>query len=156
MLIELAHYYKQHPPSHSIAFIAFSAEEAGLVGSRYYTERPFFKLNKIKFLTNLDLFATGEEGMTAVNGSVFTAQFALLEKINTANNYLPKIGKRGEAANSDHYFFYKANVPCFFLYLQGDWPHYHDVNDQTPIPFTKFKEAFSLIVDFNDGLMKGK
>lgn len=154
MLVELANYYAQNPPSCSVAFIAFSAEEAGLVGSRYYTESPFFPLNQIKFLLNLDLFATGEEGMTAVNGSIFSDEFSLLEKINQENNYLPKIGKRGEAANSDHYFFYKENVPCFFFYLQGDWKHYHDVNDSTPIPFSKFTEAFSLIRDFANQLAK--
>ncbi|MGB0523063.1 MAG: M28 family metallopeptidase [Flammeovirgaceae bacterium] len=154
MLIELANYYAKNPPACSVAFIAFSAEEAGLVGSRYYTESPFFPLKQIKFLINLDLFATGEKGMTAVNGSVYKEAFALLEQINQTHNYLPRIGKRGEAANSDHYFFYKENVPCFFFYLEGDWKHYHDVNDTTPIPFSKFKEAFLLIRDFTNQLAK--
>ncbi len=154
MLIELANYYAQNPPKFSVAFIAFGAEEAGLLGSRYYTALPFFSLQSIKFLTNLDLFATGEQGMTVVNGSVFKKEFELLQSINEQENYLVHIAKRGEAANSDHYFFYLAGVRCFFMYLQGAWTNYHDVADKTPIPYSKFKESFLLIRDFNDALMK--
>lgn len=153
MLIEMANHYAKNPPKYSVAFIAFGAEEAGLVGSRYYTALPFFSLQSIKFLTNLDLFATGEKGMTVVNGSIFKKEFELLESVNEQGNYLPLIAKRGEAANSDHYFFYLAGVRSFFMYLQGDWANYHDTADKTPIPYTKFKESFLLIRDFTDALM---
>jgi aminopeptidase YwaD len=156
MLIELANYYAQNPPKFSVAFIAFGAEEAGLVGSRYYTALPFFPLQSIKFLTNLDLFATGEKGMTVVNGSIFKKEFELLKSINADKNYLSNIATRGEAANSDHYFFYLAGVRCFFMYLQGAWTNYHDVADKTPIPYSKFKESFLLIKDFNNALMNEK
>ena len=153
-LIELANHYAKNPPKYSVAFIAFGAEEAGLVGSRYYTALPYFSLQSIKFLINLDLFATGEEGMTAVNGSIFKEEFELLQQINQEKGYLKQIGKRGEAANSDHYFFYQAGVPCFFFYLQGDWKHYHDVDDKTPVPYTDFEDAYHLVKDFSDALMR--
>ena len=153
MLIELAYHYAKNPPRYTVVFIAFGGEEAGLVGSRYYTALPYFPLQKIKFLSNVDLFGTGEEGTTVVNGSVLKEQFALLQKINDEKKYLKQVSKRGEAANSDHYFFYKAGVPSFFFYLRGNWTHYHDVNDNAPLPYTKFKEAFALLRDFNDALM---
>jgi len=153
MLIEIANYYAKNPPSYSVAFIAFGAEEAGLVGSRYYTALPFFSLQSIKFLINLDLFGTGATGTTVVNGAIFKEEFELLKSINEEKKYLKTVAKRGEAANSDHYFFYQAGIRCFFLYLQGDWPHYHDVNDATPLPYSHFPQAFGLIKDFSDALM---
>ena len=58
MLLNLAKYYKAHPANYSIAFIFFSGEEAGLLGSKYYSEHPIFPLSKIKFLVNLVLLGT--------------------------------------------------------------------------------------------------
>ncbi|MEN7547298.1 M28 family peptidase [Rapidithrix thailandica] len=152
MLIELANYFSKNPPEYSVAFMAFGGEEAGLIGSKFYTENTFFPLKKIKFLLNLDLFGTGEKGATVVNGSVFKEAFALLTEINKENNYITEIKSRGKAANSDHYFFSEKGVPAFFIYLMGDWEHYHDIQDQKPLPYTEFRDAFRLLVDFAERL----
>jgi hypothetical protein len=148
MLLELADYFSKHPHSYSVAFIAFGAEEAGLIGSKYYVEHPLFPLKKIKWLMNLDLIATGEKGGTIVNGAVFKEDFDKIVEINKIENYLPIIHVRGKAANSDHYFFSEKGVKSFFLYLMGDWTNYHDIYDKPPVPLSKFKETFQLLVDF--------
>src|SRR5690606_14083057 len=75
MLLELAEHYSQNPPDYSIVFMAFAAEEAGLLGSFHYTQNPFFPLQRIRFLINLDLLGTGDDGMMAVNGSIHPAEF---------------------------------------------------------------------------------
>ncbi|RNI26300.1 M28 family metallopeptidase [Rufibacter latericius] len=152
MLLELARHYAQpqNAPDFSIAFMAFAGEEAGLVGSRFYTENPLFPLNKIKFLLNLDLMSTGEEGMMVVNGSVYPKQFALLQSLNQQHGYLSQIKSRGKAANSDHYFFSEKGVPAFFFYtLGGTTTEYHHPNDKAEtLPLTKFKEVMALIQGF--------
>jgi aminopeptidase YwaD len=149
MLLELARYFKENPPRYSIALIAFGAEEAGLIGSKYFTENPLVPLTKIRFLINLDLMGTGDDGMMVVNGSVFEKEFNELTKINTDKAYLAAIKKRGKAANSDHFFFTEKGVPAFFFYTLGGITAYHDVNDipQT-LPLTKFREVFRLITAF--------
>ncbi len=152
LLLELAHYFKENPQPYSIAFMAFSGEEAGLIGSKHYVDQPFFPLDHISFLLNIDLMATGEEGTTVVNATEFPQAFAYLQQLNGEKNYLSAVKSRGPAANSDHYFFYKAGVPSFFLYLMGDWPHYHDVQDQAPVPLTEFEDTFYLLKDFVEGL----
>ncbi|MCS6823832.1 MAG: M28 family peptidase [Cytophagaceae bacterium] len=149
MLLELADYYSKNTPKYSMLFIAFGAEEAGLIGSRYYTENPWVALNKIKFMLNLDLLGTGDEGIMAVNGSVFEKEFSVLQKINEENNLLPAVKKRGKAANSDHYYFTEKGVRSFFLYTLGGISAYHDVYDiPATLPLTKFKEVFTLITKF--------
>ncbi|MFL5752563.1 MAG: M28 family metallopeptidase, partial [Bacteroidia bacterium] len=136
-------------PKCSIAFICFSAEEAGLLGSEYYVNHPLFPLSKIKFLVNLDLLGTGDEGITVVNATEFKKQFEVLKQINEEKKYLPLVKPRGKAHNSDHYWFSEKGVPCFFIYTMGGIKAYHDVYDlpQT-LPLTKFSEVFRLIVDF--------
>ena len=84
MLLSLARYYSSHQDSlrYSIAFMAFSGEEMSLLGSKYYTEHPLFPLANIRFLVNMDIMGTGDEGITVVNGTIYKPAFNDLVKIN--------------------------------------------------------------------------
>ncbi len=119
MLLNMAKYYAQNKPKYSTAFIAFGAEELGILGSKYFTENPLFELYKIKFLVNFDLTGTGEEGIQVVNGSVYKDKFNLLKHLNAENNLLTEVKIRGAACNSDHCMFDKKGVPNFFIYTLG-------------------------------------
>ncbi|MEO6901813.1 MAG: M28 family peptidase [Bacteroidia bacterium] len=149
MLLSLARYYRLHPPSYSIAFMAFGAEEVGLVGSSYYTEHPLFPLNKIRFLLNMDIMGTGEEGITVVNGSVYKTEFDTLKQINLKNNFIKDVKIRGKAANSDHYYFSEKSVKAFFIYTMGGIKAYHDIYDKAEtLPLNEFENIFKLITKF--------
>lgn len=153
VLLNLAKYYKAHPAKYSIAFVFFSGEEAGLLGSKYYSEHPMFSLSKIKFLTNLDLLGTGDEGIMVVNATVFKNQFEKLNQINLEQQYLKQIKQRGKAANSDHYWFTEKGVPSFFIYTMGGIQAYHDIYDiETTLPLTKYLEVCKLLIEFNSKL----
>ena len=150
MLLEFAHYYMENPPEYSMLFIAFAGEESGLLGSSYFVTHPSIPLANIHFLINLDLLGTGDDGIMVVNGSVFKPAYNRLIAINEEKKLLPAIKMRGEAANSDHYPFYKKGVPCFFIYTLGGVAAYHDVQDVAKtLPLTKYREVFQLIVLFN-------
>ncbi|HTM98945.1 MAG TPA: M28 family peptidase [Pedobacter sp.] len=155
LLLNLAKFYAKNPQPYTIAFICFAAEEAGLIGSKYFTENPLIKLSQIRFLLNLDLVGTGDTGATVVNATVYPKEFSLLNSINDTHKFLPKINLRGKAANSDHYFFTEKGVPAFFLYTQGGISAYHDVNDKAEtLPLTAYRNLFNLILKFNTGLME--
>lgn len=149
LLLEMARYYVNNPAEVNIVFMAFAGEEVGLLGSRYYTENPIFPLKEIQFLFNLDIMGSGEEGVTVVNATVFPEQFEVLKSINDKQQFLPKIGSRGPAANSDHYFFTQKGVPAFFMYTMGPNKHYHDVYDTyEELSFNKFNSIYQLLIDF--------
>ncbi|OUJ76300.1 hypothetical protein BXP70_00030 [Hymenobacter crusticola] len=151
MLLELAAYYAQptHQPAYSIVFIAFGAEEAGLLGSYYFTEHPLFPLARIRFLVNLDLLGTGEEGITVVNGRLLEPAFQRLIQLNESNHFVPQVAARGRAANSDHFPFSERGVPAFFLYTRGGITAYHDVYDRAEtLPLTAFTGVFHLLTSF--------
>ena len=149
MLLDLADYYGEHPPKYNTVFILFAGEEAGLVGSKFFVEHPLFPLNKIKFLLNLDLMADAKKGITVVNGSIFNDAFDRLNAINERESLLNQVKARGAAANSDHYPFYEKGVLSFFIYTEGDYKHYHDVNDVPEnIPLTNYSEVFRLTTSF--------
>ena len=155
MLLELAEHYSkpENRPKYSIAFIAFAAEEAGLLGSFYYVQNPLFPLGSIRFLINLDLLGTGDDGLMVVNGQVHKKEFALLDSLNKTQHLLPQIKSRGKAANSDHYPFSEKGVPAFFFYTLGGTAAYHNTQDYAAqLPLTKFPEVFKLITSFTCAL----
>jgi hypothetical protein len=149
MLLSFAKYYASNKPKFNTVCIAFSGEEAGLIGSEYFVNNPLVPLDRIKFLFNMDLMCNGEEGITIVNGQVYEKEFLMLDSINKKNNFVAQIKSRGKAANSDHYWFSEKGVPSFFAYTMGGVPHYHDVNDRTEtLSFKAFESIFDLIKNF--------
>jgi Zn-dependent M28 family amino/carboxypeptidase len=130
-------------------FIAFGAEEAGLVGSHYFVEHPLFDLKKIRFLLNTDIMGSGEEGITVVNATLFKTEFEKLTQINLEANYLTQVKSRGPAANSDHYFFTEKGVPAFFVYTMGPNKHYHDIQDTAEeLSYAAFEPLAKLLLAF--------
>lgn len=153
-LLSLAKYYAKNPQKYTIAFICFAGEEAGILGSKYFTENPLIPLPNIRFLINVDMVGTGETGATVVNATQYAKEFEALKKINEEGKFLVKINPRGKAANSDHYFFTEKGVPAFFLYTQGGIAAYHDIFDKPEtLPFTVYENLFKLFVGFNKTLM---
>jgi len=154
-LLSLAKYYATHPQRYSMAFLCFSGEEAGLLGSMYFAEHPLIPLSNIRFLINLDLEGTGEEGITVVNATIHPKEFELMKQVNANGHYLVKVYSRGKAPNSDHYPFTEKGVPAFYLYTMGGIKAYHDVYDiSKTLPLNEYNHLFKLLVDFNAGMMK--
>lgn len=153
MLLSLANYFSDKSPKYNLVFIAFGAEEAGILGSKYYVENPLFPLDDIKFVLNLDIMGTGDEGITVVNGLLHKKQFKQLTSINKKQEYLSKIKIRGRAANSDHYWFSQLGIPSFFIYTMGGIKAYHDVYDRSEtLPMSEFNDLFHLLIDFIEAI----
>jgi Zn-dependent M28 family amino/carboxypeptidase len=116
---------------YTYVFLLFGGEESGLVGSHYFAENPLIRLSKVKLLINIDLFCGGEDGMMVVNAnSRETKPYVdLLQSINDERGYAPKIARRDNAANSDHYWF-TSDCPAIFIYtLGGPFGGYHSPTD---------------------------
>jgi aminopeptidase YwaD len=138
----------ENQPECTILFIAFGAEEVGLVGSQHYvTREPLIPLVKTGFILNLDLMGNGDKGITAVAGSDYPDLFDRLVKLNGEMKAVPEVKARKNAPNSDHYYFVQAGVKGFFIYTLGGPPHYHDVNDTAEnLVFSRFLEVRGLLI----------
>jgi Zn-dependent M28 family amino/carboxypeptidase len=53
-VMNAATYFSKHPPKRSIMFIAFTAEEMGMLGSRYFSDHPVIPLTRIVYNLNCD------------------------------------------------------------------------------------------------------
>lgn len=130
MMLDMAKQLITHPlPRHHVMFVAFGAEEAGLVGSKYYVDHPIYPLALTSFVLNLDLMGNGVDGITAVGANECATPFNRLKNLNDSLKVVPLIKPRKNAPNSDQYFFILKGVPALFLYTMGGPKWYHDVND---------------------------
>ena len=153
LLLNLIKHFSASKPAYSVVFIAFAAEEIGLVGSKYFTDHPLFPLAKIKFLLNFDLAGTGDDGIQVVNGKIYQKKFDLMTRLNDQDKLLKQIKIRGEACNSDHCMFHTKGVPCFFIYTLGGIQAYHDIYDRPDtLPLTDYQDYFTLLVKFIENL----
>lgn len=155
MLLTLAKHYasSSEPPPYTMVFVAFAAEEIGLVGSKYYVENALTPLEDIRFLINLDILGTGEDGIQIVNSAIHKKEYELMDGINRRKQFLKQIKLRGERCNSDHCYFHMAGVPSFFIYTLGGIAHYHNIWDKAEtLPLNEFPDLKLLLVEFIQSL----
>jgi len=148
MLLDLAKRFSltSDRPKYSTAFMLFSGEEAGLLGSAYYTENSLFPLNKIKMLVNLDMMGTGSGGVTVFNGSTYPREYCKLDSLNKSLRLNIALRSKGISKASDHYLFYLKKVPVLFFNCTGNEVGYHITGDKyDALPFTVYENLFKLI-----------
>ncbi|MBL7962738.1 MAG: M28 family peptidase [Flavobacteriales bacterium] len=149
MLLCLARHYVKNPGKRNILFIAFAGEEAGLEGSSWCVVNRAIDWAGVKLLINLDIFGTGDEGITVVNATAQQKAFDQLVAINARTPRLATVKSRGPACNSDHCPFAQRGVPALFLYTMGGIKAYHDVDDRREtLPLTAFPALHATLVEF--------
>lgn len=130
-VLDMARVLSERQRHYTYLFLFFGGEESGLVGSRYFVEQSVVNLSKVKLLINIDLFCGGDDGLMVVNAddSRTKPYVDLLQSINDTRGYAAKVGRRANAANSDHWFF-TNHCPAIFIYtLGGPYGGYHSPTD---------------------------
>lgn len=131
-VIELARAFGAGPrPHRNILFMTFAGEEDGLLGSRYFCEHPTVELNRVKAMVNFDMIGRSSGGATEFDGT-FTAR-ELPDIVERANEkvglkFSVLKGKNQYWAQSDHYSFWKKNIPVVFPFT-GIHRQYHQPTD---------------------------
>lgn len=130
-VLELARYFSQNGVKEkcNFLFICFSAEEAGLIGSKYFTEHPTLDLTKVQCMFNMDMIGRLNEGKALfVSGTGTAPDFEpLIDK--TSTSLVVKKDSSG-IGPSDHTAFYLKNVPVLFFFT-GVHSDYHKPSDDT-------------------------
>ncbi|WP_447753547.1 M28 family metallopeptidase [Sphingopyxis fribergensis] len=117
-LVTLAQaFHKAGAPDRSIVFLAVTAEESGLLGSKYYAENPIFPLAQTVGGVNMDaLNAIGPTKDIVVVGrgkselDAYVAKLAEMDKRVIKDEPTPE---KGFYYRSDHFSFAKLGVPMF-------------------------------------------
>jgi len=131
MMLELAEKFSRTKGSHkrSIICIAFSGEEIGLPGSKYFVDNPDIDLLKVNAMINLDMVGRLKETNILQISGVGTAE-GLKDTIYSASDTsVVKLTLSDEGYGpSDHSSFYGKNIPVLF-YSTGAHLDYHTPSD---------------------------
>lgn len=119
----------------TVVFQAYSAEEMGLIGSRYYCNNPTFprgnpSIKKHVFMLNMDMIGYLGKGVYfagwhAGDSSIDVGR--IIDELNRKYSFAKGITSRG-SGGSDHANFYNKRIPIAFLHTGGH-PHYHTPTD---------------------------
>lgn len=120
----------------SIIFVAFTAEERGLLGSKHYVRNPRWPLEQTVAMLNMDMVGRMEGNSLTVYGTGTAAQFSeLIDR--TAYPLGLSINKQAAGFGpSDHASFYEVNIPVlhFFTGLHNDYHRPSDVAEKLNTP----------------------
>ena len=134
ILIELARNFAAGaPPKRNLVFVAFSAEEAGLLGSRYYVEHPRpAPLEGIVGVINLDSVGRLEDQPISVLATGSAMEWPFVFRGVTAVTGIPSENIAGAAASSDQQSFIDRGVPGvqIFTGAHGDYHRASDTPDK--------------------------
>lgn len=136
-LLELARRFASAPPTgdrRRVVFMAFSAEEIGLIGSAHYCKKPLFPLDSTTAMLNLDMVgrlrpnpATNRDRVY-VEGSGTAKHFdGLLDQLAKKHDVEMSKSATGYGP-SDHASFYTQKIPVIF-YWTGNHADYHKPSD---------------------------
>jgi len=133
-LLELARLLKSSPlKNNNVLCIAFSGEELGLFGSKYFTQNPTVDLNSVNFMVNMDMVGRlNDSSKTITVGGYGTSPtwgelYNLQGKGALYNAAAYRFDSTGTGP-SDHTSFYLKNIPVLF-YFTGLHTDYHKPSD---------------------------
>jgi Zn-dependent M28 family amino/carboxypeptidase len=115
---------------YNILFVAFGAEEVGLIGAYDFVNRYKTRLPMTKGMLNFDLMGFGEKGLGVVGAADQPAFWAQVKAHQPTSLQGVPLLLRPNAPNSDHYPFRQQGCPAFFFYLMGGPGYYHDPMDR--------------------------
>lgn len=115
-------------PKRSMLFMTFSGEEKGLFGSYWYTDHPLFPMEKTAAMFCMDMISRNDTNAVVVVGDQCSETLtATCESANeTISMDMTKTSKW--FFQSDHYPFYKKDVPVLFFNC-GDTEDLHQPTD---------------------------
>ncbi len=119
-LIALAKAYTSLPerPRRSVAFLAVTAEEQGLLGSRYYGQNPIYKLNKTVAAFNLDglnTYGPTKDIVVVGYGNSELDDYVEAVAADRGRYVQPDPEpEKGYFYRSDHFSFAKEGVPALY------------------------------------------
>jgi aminopeptidase YwaD len=147
-LIELARILKQYKQkNNNYLFIAFSGEELGLNGSRYFTEHPTVPLDKTSYMINMDMVGRlNDSSKTLTVGGYGTspAWAQIFNSFRKNKNLNIRLDSSGTGP-SDHTSFYRKDIPVLFFFTGLHSDYHRPSDDADKINYTGQVQIVRLI-----------
>ncbi|MEE8335238.1 MAG: M20/M25/M40 family metallo-hydrolase [Candidatus Neomarinimicrobiota bacterium] len=112
----------------SVVFMAYNAEEKGLLGSKYFVKNPTIDIKSIITMINMDMIGRMKDKKITIGGTGTAPRFDnLIKEINQEHGLAIKTNSEGYGP-SDHASFYIKDIPVLFFFT-GIHNDYHKPTD---------------------------
>lgn len=154
-VLELARYYAKNKrrENYNFLFICFSAEELGLIGSKYFTENPTIALDKVNFMINMDMIGRLDTASRTllVHGTGTSPVWEPLFKELSNERVVIKTDSSG-VGPSDHTSFYLKDIPVLHFFTGAHADYHKPTDDWDKINLEGQKQVLQLIAAVIDRL----
>ncbi|HLF95359.1 MAG TPA: M28 family peptidase [Planctomycetota bacterium] len=123
VLLQVAEKIAKSPPKRTIVIAAFSGEEFGAFGSRYYVNHPVVPLEKTVAMVNMDM--VGRLGDKLI---IFGADTGDKFRDLLADSAIPLVLNKDPGGQSDHTSFQMKSIPAVHFFT-GSHADYHKPGD---------------------------
>ena len=128
-LIELGKQLKKSKlKNNNYLFIAFSGEELGLYGSKYYTEHPTVDFAKTNYMINMDMVGRLNDSTHGLTIGGYGTSPVWGTELSAKDKYLKINFDSSGSGPSDHTSFYRKDIPVLFFFT-GAHGDYHKPSD---------------------------
>lgn len=145
-VIEIAEAIAMNPGRRSVVFVTFTAEEMGLLGSRYFVSSSAFPKEQLKFNINLDMIGRSDPA-----NEESRAHYVITSKkyINKLEAFISDINKditnfpliylddQNSPGGSDHQSFISEGIPGFFFFSGAHKDLHRPGDDPDKIDYEK-------------------
>ena len=128
-LIELSKQLKKSKlKNNNYLFIAFSGEELGLYGSKYFTEHATIDIANANYMINMDMVGRLNDSTHGLTIGGYGTSPVWSELRSVKNKYLKINFDSSGTGPSDHTSFYRKDIPVLFFFT-GAHSDYHKPSD---------------------------
>ncbi len=159
-VLELARLIRQSKlKKNNYLFIAFSGEELGLFGSKYFTEHPTIDLATVNYMINMDMVGRLNDSshVLTIGGYGTSPEWGSLFTEKKENKYFSFKFDSSGTGPSDYTSFYRKDIPVLFFFTGLHTDYHKPSDDADKINYTGevmvIKLIYGLLEDLND---KGK
>ncbi len=153
-LIELADYFVQNPPLHSIIIVAFDAEEMGLQGARCFVDEPPVPRDSIILNINMDMISRNKNNEIYICGTYHYPWLkAPLMPIGETSpltvsfgHDLPNTGSNDWTSASDQGAFHAEQIPFLYFGVEDHKDYHKHTDDFVNIQPAFYYEATKLVL----------
>lgn len=152
-ILELARYYSARRDSlrYSLLFIAFSGEEAGILGSTWFAKNMTVDSAKVRMMLNLDMIGRlqeQEEGL-AILGTGTCLEFKQCFDSLTVED-LKIVQKKSGSGPSDNTPFNNRKIPSLFFFTGAHKDYHRPSDDVDKIDTKGIVQTANLVSDIID------
>lgn len=148
-LLELARRFGSYKekPSRRLVFIAFTAEERGLIGSNHYVKNPLFPLKDTIAMFNMDMVGRLRDEKLTVFGTGTAKRWKpLMEELGKEHAFHFTFKPEG-LGPSDHAKFYSAKIPVLHFFTNTHTDYHRPTDDWEKINVPGMHRVVDLLED---------